>query len=112
MSANSAAVISTLGVQPTYSAREATAFLPRSYSWLDQRLRKGQFTLPDGTTVRPLRTPGGYRRFSLSMLQDIAVSSTNQGWFSMDELKFTIHELLVAAHDATGRYEIPVPTEQ
>ncbi len=107
MLANSAAVISTLGVQPTYSAREATAFLPRSYSWLDQRLRKGQFVLPDGAAVKPLRTAGGYRRFTLGMLQDIAVSSANQGWFSLEELKFTIHELLVAAHEATGQYKIP-----
>ena len=48
-----------LGLEPTYSAREAAAMLGRSYSWLDQRLRAAQFVLPDGTTVQPLRTPGG-----------------------------------------------------
>jgi hypothetical protein len=64
MSADPTTVIAALGVEPTYSAREAAAMLGRSYSWLDQRLRAGQFMLPDGTVVRPLRTPGGYRRFS------------------------------------------------
>jgi hypothetical protein len=39
----------------------------RSYSWVDQRLRAGQFGHPDGTPVRPLRTPGGYRRFTLAI---------------------------------------------
>ena len=48
-----------LGLEPTYSAQEASAMLVRSYSWLDQRLRAGQFVLADGTTVQPLRTPGG-----------------------------------------------------
>jgi hypothetical protein len=38
-------------VEPTYSAREAAALLGRSYSWLDQRVRKGQFTRADGTVV-------------------------------------------------------------
>jgi len=47
-----------LGLQPSYSAREAAAMLGRSYSWLDQRLRAGQFVLADGTIVQPLRTPG------------------------------------------------------
>jgi hypothetical protein len=61
-----------LGVEPTYSAREAALLLGRSYSWMDQRVRGGQFTLPDGTVVRPFRTPGGYRRLTLAMLRDIA----------------------------------------
>jgi hypothetical protein len=49
---------------------KAAALLGRSNSWLDQRLRKRQFVLPDGTVVRPLRTPGGYRRFTTEMLRD------------------------------------------
>jgi hypothetical protein len=94
------------GVEPTYSARQAAALLGRSFSWLDQRVRKGEFVLRDGTTVQPLRTPGGYRRFTLAMLEDVALSSHRNGWFSMDELKSTIRELLVAAHRETREYEI------
>ena len=61
MSPDPTAQIAALGMEPTsYSVREAAAILGRSYSWLDQRLRAGQFVLPDGTTVQPLRTPGGY----------------------------------------------------
>ena len=52
------AQIAALGIEPTYSAREAAHLLRRSYSWLDQRLRQDQFIRPDGTTVQPLRTQG------------------------------------------------------
>lgn len=94
-------------VEATYSARESAALLGRSFSWLDQRLRNGEFVLRDGTTVEPLWTPGGYRRFTVPMLQDVALSSYRHGWFSMDELKSTIRELLAAAHRDTGEHEIP-----
>ena len=49
--------IAALAIEPTYSAREAAALLGRSYSWLDQRLRRGEFVLPEGSVVQPLRTP-------------------------------------------------------
>src|SRR6476660_9749645 len=100
--------IASLGLEPTYySVREAAAILGRSYSWLDQRLRAGQFMLPDGTTVQPLRTPGGYRRFTLAMLEDIALSSYRSHWFSMGHLKSTYRELLIAAYRETGEAKIP-----
>ncbi len=107
MSADPTTLIAALGVEPTYSAQEAAAMLGRSYSWLDQRLRAGQFIRTDGTTVRPIRTAGGYRRFTLAMLRHIAVICTNQGWFSVDELKFILRELLIAAHQQTGEYKLP-----
>jgi hypothetical protein len=34
------------GLEPSYSAREAAAVLNRSYSWLDQRLRRGSSYSP------------------------------------------------------------------
>src|ERR1700758_1785326 len=49
------AITEIAGLEPTYSAREAAALLGRSYSWLDQRLRQGEFVRPDGTVVQ-LRT--------------------------------------------------------
>ncbi len=76
-----------LGLEPTYSAQEAAAMLGRSYSWLDQRLRAGQFVLPDGTTVQPVRTPGGYRRFTLQMLRNIFAASAYHGWFSVEDTR-------------------------
>jgi hypothetical protein len=102
MSPEPAAQIAALEVEPTYSAREAALLLGRSYSWLDQRLRAGQFMIPDGEPVQPTRTAGGYRRFTLAMLEDIALSSYRHGWFSMDKLKFTYRELLIATHRDTG----------
>ena len=106
-SADPTPTIAALGIQPTYSAREAAVLLGSSYSWLDQRLRQDQFIRPNGTTVQPLRTQGGYRRFTLAMLEDIALSSYRHHWFSMDKLKFTYRELLIAAHRDTGEYKIP-----
>jgi hypothetical protein len=97
---NSVTQLAAPGLEPTYSARRAAVLLGRSYSWLDQRLRQDQFIRPDGTTVQPLRTQGGYRRFTTEMLKDIATSSYRQHWFSMEELKLTFFELAMAA--ATG----------
>src|ERR1700693_4012808 len=101
-SADPTSIIAALRVEPTYSAREAATLLGRSYSWLDQRLRRGQFVLPDGTVVRPLRTPGGYRRFTLAMHEGIVAGSNRGGWDSLDELKSAIGELLTAAYRETG----------
>ncbi len=66
MSPDSTQIVA-LRIEPTYSAREAAVLLGRSYSWLDQRLRQGEFVRADGTTVQPLRSPGGYRYFSVEM---------------------------------------------
>jgi hypothetical protein len=107
MSADPTPAIAPLGVELTYSAREAAVLLGRWNSWLDRRVRKRQFTLPDGTVIRPLRTPGGYRRFTLAMLEDIALSSYRHHGFSMNKLKSTYRELLVAAYRETGEYKIP-----
>jgi hypothetical protein len=100
-------IIAAHGLEPTYSAREAAALLAHSYSWLDQGLRNNKFALLDGTVVRPLRTPGGYRRFTLAMVKDIATCSYRHGWLSFDELKSTFLELARAAYDDTGPYKIP-----
>ena len=102
MSPNPSPIVAAQGVEPTYSAREAATLLGRSYSWLDQRLRRGQFVLPDGTPVRPLRTPGGYRRFTTGMLKDIALSSYRNGWFSMTKVRSTFREMAMAAYRDSG----------
>ena len=107
MSADPTTVIAALGLEPTYSAREAAAMLGRSYSWLDQRLRAGQFILRDGTTVQPLRTPAGYRRFTLEVVKDIALSCYRHGWFTMDALKLAFRELAMAAYRDTGETNFP-----
>lgn len=85
-------------LEPTYSAREAATLLTRSYSWLDQRVRSREFTQPDGTVVRPLRSPGGYRYFTAEMLRDIATCCYRHRWFSVEELKTVIRVLAVAEY--------------
>jgi hypothetical protein len=95
-----------LGLEPTYSAQEASAMLGRSYSWLDQRLRAGQFVLSDGTAVQPLRTPGGYRRFTLAILRDIIAASAYQGWFSVEDIRLGFTGVISASYRETGKYKI------
>lgn len=100
-------IIAARRVEKTYTAHEAAALLGRSYSWLYQGVRKDRFVLPDGTVVRPFRTPGGYRRFTTEMLQDIAICSRNHHWFSWEKLQSTLRELAMAAHRDTGEDKIP-----
>jgi hypothetical protein len=107
MSADSVTQLAALGIEPTFSAREAAALVGRSFSWLDQRVRHGEFTLPDGTVVQPLRTPGGYRRFTLEMLKEITLSCYRHGWFSMNKLRSVFRELAIAVYGDTGEYRIP-----
>jgi hypothetical protein len=104
MSSDSTTQIAEL--EPTFSAREAAALLKRSYSWLDQRLRRGEFVRTDGTVVEPLRSPGGYRYFSVEMLKDIAKCCYRHRWYSFEELKSVFRELVMAAHVDTGADEI------
>lgn len=84
------------GLEPTYSAREAATLLTRSYSWLDQRVRNCEFTQPDGSVVQPLRSPGGYRYFTVETLRDIAACCYRHRWFSFEELKTVIRALALA----------------
>ena len=96
------------GLEPTYSAREAAALLGRSFSWLDQHVRNGDFVLPDGTAIQPLRSPGGYRYFTFKMLIDIASCCYRQRWYSFGQLNSVFHELAVAAYRDADDYEGPV----
>ncbi len=96
-----------LGIEATFSARESAVMLGRSYSWLDQRLRAEQFVLPDGTVVQPIRTPGGYRRFTASMLRDVVVASAGLGWFSMAEVRSALRKILTANYVEIGKHKIP-----
>ena len=52
--------------------------------------------------MQPLRTPGGYRRFTMEALKEIALSCYRHGWFSMSKLRSVFRELAIAAHRDTG----------
>jgi DNA-binding transcriptional MerR regulator len=70
-------------------------------------LRRDQFVLPDGTVVQPLRSPGGYRYFSIEMLRDIAACCYRHHWFSFDEVKSVFRELAMTTYGDTGDGKIP-----
>jgi hypothetical protein len=105
---SSNAVTQIAGLEPTYSAREAAALLGRSFSWLDQHVRNGDFALPDGTTVQPLRSPGGYRYLTFEMLIDIASCCYRHRWYSFDQLNSVFHQLAAAAYRNANDDEGPV----
>jgi hypothetical protein len=85
--------LQTAGLELTYTAREAAALLGRSYSWLDQRSRRGEFERPDGTVVEPSRSPGGYRYFTVEDIQDIVTCCYRHRWYSFEELNAVLRQL-------------------
>jgi hypothetical protein len=107
MSTNRVTQVAEFPLQPTYSAREAAALLGKSYSWLDQRVRTGRLVSLDGSTVQPLRTPEGHRRFTLPMLEDIVISGDVDGWLSTENYKSAYREMLIAAHRENRKHKIP-----
>ena len=102
-------LIAALKLEPEYSAKEAAELLRRSYSWLDQGLRKNKFVLPDGRKVEPRRTAGGYRRFSLEMLEEILICSYHHGWLSLVDVTIQLSGigLLKDSYRDTGAADIP-----
>ena len=94
-----------IGLEPTYCAQEAEAMLGLSYSWLDQGLRARQFVAPDGTTIQPLRTQAGYRRFTLEMLRDIIAASAHHGWFSVEDIRFALRAVIAASYREAGEFQ-------
>jgi hypothetical protein len=107
MSTNRVTPVAEFPLQPTFSVREAAALLGKSYSWLDQRVRRDRLVLLDGSTVQPFRTPAGYRRFTLPMLEDIVISGYEDGWLSTENWKSAYRELLIAAHRENRKHKIP-----
>ena len=105
MSADTITEIASL--EPTYSAREAAARLGRSYSWLDQRLRRGEFVAPNGSVLEPSRAANGYRFFSIEMLRDIAAYCYRRRWYSFEELKSVLRELARDVQCGIGDDVIP-----
>ena len=55
-----------------------------------------------GTQVQPLRSPGGYRHFSIEILREIACCCHRHHWYSYEELKSVFRELAMAAYRDTG----------
>lgn len=90
------------GIEPIYSARQAAVVLKRSYSWLDQRLRREEFVAPGGSALQPLRAANGYRFFSTQTLREIAMHCYRRRWYSYDELKSVLRELAMDVQRGAG----------
>jgi hypothetical protein len=85
-------------LEPTFSAREAAAILGRSYSWLDQRDRNGDFVLPNGVALQPSRTAGGYRAFDVETVKEICFCCYRRRWYNMSTLRESLYRLAEAAY--------------
>ena len=104
MAAETTALTTANRVEPTYSAREAAVLLGRSYSWLDQRVRKAScWTVPSCAVTDAGRLPAVH----YPMLKDIAICCRDHHWFSWEKLKATLLDLAVASYRDTGEYKIP-----
>ena len=77
--------IAALRVERTYSAHEAAALLGRSYSWLDQRVRAGQFVClmaPWCSRYERRGATGASRSRCSETSPQAAIDSTGSRWRS------------------------------
>jgi len=70
-----------------YSTADAARFFGKSVQWVYWAMRTGVFIHPDGTPIEPIRVGrNGRRRFTLSVLRDMARSCYRRGIVSEEEL--------------------------
>ena len=77
-----------------YSTSEVAKFFGKSVQWVYWGMRDEIFTYPDGSTIEPIRIgKTGRRRFTLSVLRDMARSCYRRGTLSEEQLKAVLAEL-------------------
>ena len=70
-----------------YSTADVARFFGKSVQWVYWGMRTGVFIQPDGTPIEPIRVGrNGRRRFTLSVLRDMARSGYRRGIVSEEEL--------------------------
>jgi hypothetical protein len=70
-----------------YSTADVARFFGKSVQWVYWAMRTGVFIQPDGTPIEPIRVGrNGRRRFTLSVLRDMARSCYRRGIVSEEEL--------------------------
>jgi hypothetical protein len=70
-----------------YSTTDVARFFGKSVQWVYWAMRTGVFIQPDGTPIEPIRVGrNGRRRFTLSVLRDMARSCYRRGIVSEEEL--------------------------
>jgi hypothetical protein len=70
-----------------YSTADVARFFGKSVQWVYWGMRTGVFIQPDGTPIEPIRVGrNGRRRFTLSVLRDMARSCYRRGIVSEEEL--------------------------
>src|SRR5947209_5880669 len=92
-------LMAEVGVEPIYSTTEAAEFFDRSNQWLYWGLREGVFTDDDGNPIDPDRIGDpetGRRRFTLSIVKDILLSSYRRGNIEPDELTRILRRIRIA----------------
>jgi hypothetical protein len=70
-----------------YGTADVARFFGKSVQWVYWGMRTGVFIQPDGTPIEPIRVGrNGRRRFTLSVLRDMARSGYRRGIVSEEEL--------------------------
>lgn len=93
------ALMAEAGLEPIYSTTEAAEFFERSNQWLYWGLRNGVFEDDDGNSIDPDRIGDpktGRRRFTLTIVKQILLSSYRRGNIEPDELTRILRRIKIA----------------
>jgi hypothetical protein len=96
------------GMDKVYNTEDAAAFFPgksgkdgksKSDQWMYWGLRNKIFIYSDGTPIEPKQIgKGKRRRFTLSTIEEIALSCYRRGNLKEDELKEVFRRILLAKY--------------
>lgn len=96
------------GMDKVYNTEDAAAFFPgksgkdgksKSDQWMYWGLRNNIFIYPDGTPIEPKQIgKGKRRRFTLSIIEEIALSCYRRGNLKEEELKEVFRRILLAKY--------------
>jgi hypothetical protein len=101
-------LIIAAGVDKVYSTEDAASFFPgksgkdgksKSDQWIYWGLRNKIFIYPDGSVIEPKQIgKGKRRRFTLPIIEEIALSCYRRGNLKEEELKEVFRRILIARY--------------
>lgn len=109
-------LMAEVGVEPIYSTTEAAEFFDRSNQWLYWGLREGVFVDDEGVVIDPDRVGDpktGRRRFTLTIVKQILLSSYRRGNIEPDEMTKILLRIKIAKvggewREAEGWHKVQV----
>jgi hypothetical protein len=86
------------GVEKIYSTSQVARFFGRTPQWVYWGLDENKpiFTYKDGTPIRPDTGKNGWRRFTLPLIREIALSVYRRGNMTEEDLQGIMAKVLIA----------------